>query len=165
MAGSPYNWQSTAIFPNDYVREHRGCQAVSDRAPATAGAVAFCPRARPTCVWIQRFNTQMVWHGRCPPKIEEKAIMFKVTTMTNQTQRLLALEGSLVSPWLSNLRREAGPKTCHSAVTPHGRVDCGHIALPGRTVRGVNSGTTNEGGRCAPSTLSTLVSSARPSRL
>jgi hypothetical protein len=46
----------------------------------------------------------MVWHGRCPPKIEEKAIMFKVTTITNQTQRILALEGSLVGPWLSNLK-------------------------------------------------------------
>jgi LTXXQ motif family protein len=36
--------------------------------------------------------------------IEEKAIMFKVTTITNQTQRILALEGSLVGPWLSNLK-------------------------------------------------------------
>jgi hypothetical protein len=30
--------------------------------------------------------------------------MFKVTTITNQTQRILALEGSLVGPWLSNLK-------------------------------------------------------------
>jgi Spy/CpxP family protein refolding chaperone len=30
--------------------------------------------------------------------------MFKVTTITNQTQRKLALEGSLVGPWLSNLK-------------------------------------------------------------
>jgi hypothetical protein len=30
--------------------------------------------------------------------------MFKVTTITNQTQRILALEGSLVDPWLSNLK-------------------------------------------------------------
>jgi hypothetical protein len=36
--------------------------------------------------------------------IEEKAIMFKVTTITNQRQRVLALEGSLVDPWLSNLK-------------------------------------------------------------
>ena len=35
--------------------------------------------------------------------VEEKAIMFKVTTITNQTQRILALEGSLVGPWLSSL--------------------------------------------------------------
>ena len=30
--------------------------------------------------------------------------MFKVATITNQTQRILALEGSLVDPWLSNLK-------------------------------------------------------------
>ncbi|HXM10999.1 MAG TPA: Spy/CpxP family protein refolding chaperone [Terriglobales bacterium] len=30
--------------------------------------------------------------------------MFKVTTITNQRQRVLALEGSLVDPWLSNLK-------------------------------------------------------------
>jgi anti-anti-sigma regulatory factor len=36
--------------------------------------------------------------------IKEKAIMFKVTTITNQTQRILVLEGSLVGPWLSNLK-------------------------------------------------------------
>jgi hypothetical protein len=30
--------------------------------------------------------------------------MFKVTTITNQTQRMWALEGSLVDPWLSNLK-------------------------------------------------------------
>jgi hypothetical protein len=36
--------------------------------------------------------------------IEENAIMFKVTTITNQTQRILALEGSLVGPWLPNLK-------------------------------------------------------------
>ena len=30
--------------------------------------------------------------------------MFKVTTITNQTQRIWALEGSLVDPWLSNLK-------------------------------------------------------------
>jgi hypothetical protein len=36
--------------------------------------------------------------------IEEKAIMFKVTTITNQTQRILVLEGSLVAPWPSNLK-------------------------------------------------------------
>jgi LTXXQ motif family protein len=30
--------------------------------------------------------------------------MIKVTTITNQTQRVLALEGSLVDPWLSNLK-------------------------------------------------------------
>ena len=35
--------------------------------------------------------------------VEEKAIMFKVTTITNQTQRIGALDGSLVGPWLSNL--------------------------------------------------------------
>jgi len=42
--------------------------------------------------------------GIALPWIEEKAIMFKVTTITNQTQRILALEGSLVGPWLSNLK-------------------------------------------------------------
>ncbi len=30
--------------------------------------------------------------------------MFKVTTITKRTQRILALEGSLVGPWLSNLK-------------------------------------------------------------
>jgi len=30
--------------------------------------------------------------------------MFKVTTITNQTQRILVLEGSLVAPWPSNLK-------------------------------------------------------------
>jgi hypothetical protein len=38
------------------------------------------------------------------PGIEEKAIMFKVTTFTRQRQRILTLEGSLVGPWLPNLK-------------------------------------------------------------
>jgi hypothetical protein len=36
--------------------------------------------------------------------IVEKAIMFKVTAITNQTQLILVLEGSLVAPWPSNLK-------------------------------------------------------------
>jgi len=36
--------------------------------------------------------------------IEAKAIMFKATTITNQTQRILVLEGILVAPWPSNLK-------------------------------------------------------------
>jgi hypothetical protein len=36
--------------------------------------------------------------------IEENAIMFKVTTITNQRQRILALESSLVGPWLPSLK-------------------------------------------------------------
>ena len=41
--------------------------------------------------------------GIAPRWVEEKTIMFKVTTITNQTQRIWALEGSLVGPWLSSL--------------------------------------------------------------
>jgi hypothetical protein len=36
--------------------------------------------------------------------VEEKAFMFKITTITNQTQRIWSFEGSLVDPWLSNLK-------------------------------------------------------------
>ena len=32
--------------------------------------------------------------------------MFKVTTITNQTQRIFVLEGSLVDPWLSSLKEK-----------------------------------------------------------
>jgi hypothetical protein len=36
--------------------------------------------------------------------IEEKAVMFKVATITDQTQRILVLEGGLAGPGLSDLK-------------------------------------------------------------
>src|SRR5207249_4760508 len=43
------------------------------------------------------------------------------------------------------VRRKTYPKTCHSTVASDGRVDCGHIAIPGRSLQFSNSRTTGQG--------------------
>jgi hypothetical protein len=40
--------------------------------------------------------------------IEEKAVMFKVATITDQMQRILVLEGGLAGPGLSDLKGRWG---------------------------------------------------------